>query len=70
MAIIRVGELISGRLIYIGSENNVIKAAILMRENNISSLLVKHKGDFVSIVQYLRIKMRILTVNPQKLCLR
>ena len=50
MAIIRVGELLSGRLIYIGSENNVIKAAILMRENNISSLLVKHKGDFVSIV--------------------
>ena len=50
MAIIRVGELISGRLIYIGSEDNVIKAAILMRENNISSLLVKHKGDFVSIV--------------------
>jgi hypothetical protein len=33
MAIIRVGELISGRLIYIGSEDNVIKAAILMREN-------------------------------------
>ena len=50
MVIIRVGELISGRLIYIGSEDNVIKAAILMRENNISSLLVKHKGDFVSIV--------------------
>lgn len=50
MAIIRVGELISGRLIYIDSEDNVIKAAILMRENNISSLLVKHKGDFVSIV--------------------
>jgi CBS domain-containing protein len=50
MAIIRVGELLSGRLIYIGSEDNVIKAAILMRENNISSLLVKHKGDFVSIV--------------------
>ncbi|HWQ96286.1 MAG TPA: CBS domain-containing protein [Candidatus Methylomirabilis sp.] len=50
MAIIRVGELISGRLIYIESEDNVIKAAILMRENNISSLLVKHKGDFVSIV--------------------
>jgi len=50
MAIIRVGELISGRLIYINSEDNVIKAAILMRENNISSLLVKHKGDFVSIV--------------------
>jgi len=50
MAIIRVGELISGRLIYIGSEDNVIKAAILMRENNISSLLVKHKGDFVSVV--------------------
>jgi CBS domain-containing protein len=42
--------LISGRLIYIGFEDNVIKAAILMRENNISSLLVKHKGDFVSIV--------------------
>jgi len=50
MAIIRVGELISGRLIYIDSQDNVIKAAILMRENNISSLLVKHKGDFVSIV--------------------
>jgi CBS domain-containing protein len=50
MAIIRVGELISGRLIYIDSEDNVIKAASLMRENNISSLLVKHKGDFVSIV--------------------
>ncbi len=50
MAIIRVGELISGRLIHIDSEDNVIKAAILMRENNISSLLVKHKGDFVSIV--------------------
>ncbi len=50
MAIIRVGELISGRLIYIDSEDNVIKAAILMRENDISSLLVKHKGDFVSIV--------------------
>ena len=50
MAIIRVGELISGRLIYIDSEDNVIKAAILMRENNISSLLVKHKGDFISIV--------------------
>ena len=50
MAIIRVGELISGRLIYIDSEDNVIKAAILMRENNISSLLVKHRGDFVSIV--------------------
>jgi len=50
MPIIRVGELISGRLIYIDSEDNVIKAAILMRENNISSLLVKHKGDFVSIV--------------------
>ena len=59
MAIIRVGELISGRLIYIGSENNVIKAAILMRENNISSLLVKHKGDFVSIVQYLRKNVKI-----------
>ena len=50
MAIIRVGDLISGRLIYIDSQDNVIKAAILMRENNISSLLVKHKGDFVSIV--------------------
>ncbi len=50
MAIIRVGELISGRLIHIDSEDNVIKAGILMRENNISCLLVKHKGDFVSIV--------------------
>lgn len=50
MAIIRVGELMSERLIYINSEDNVIKAAILMRENSVSSLLVKHKGDFVGIV--------------------
>ncbi len=50
MSITRVGELISGKLIYISSEDNVIKAAALMRENNISSLLVKHKGDFVGIV--------------------
>jgi CBS domain-containing protein len=50
MSITRVGELISGKLIYINSEDNVIKAAVLMRENNISSLLVKHKGDFVGIV--------------------
>ena len=50
MSITRVGELISGKLIYINSEDNVIKAAFLMRENNISSLLVKHKGDFVGIV--------------------
>ncbi len=50
MSITRVGELISGKLIYINSEENVIKAAALMRENNISSLLVKHKGDFVGIV--------------------
>ncbi len=50
MSINRVGELISGKLIYINSEENVIKAAALMRENNISSLLVKHKGDFAGIV--------------------
>ncbi len=50
MTIIRIGELMSERLIYINSEDNVIKAAILMRENNVSSLLVKHKGDFVGIV--------------------
>ncbi len=50
MSITRVGELISGKLIYINSEDNVIKAAFFMRENNISSLLVKHKGDFVGIV--------------------
>jgi CBS domain-containing protein len=50
MSITRVGELISGKLIYINSEDNVIKAAALMRENNISSLLVKHKGDFAGIV--------------------
>lgn len=47
---IKVGELISGRLIHINSEDNVIKGAILMRENNISSLLVKHKGDYAGIV--------------------
>ena len=47
---IKVGDLISGRLIYINSEDNVIKAAILMRENNISSLLVKHRGDYAGIV--------------------
>jgi CBS domain-containing protein len=50
MSITKVGELISGKLIYINSEENVIKAAALMRENNISSLLVKHKGDFAGIV--------------------
>jgi CBS domain-containing protein len=50
MSITRVGDLISGKLIYINSEENVVKAAALMRENNISSLLVKHKGDFAGIV--------------------
>ncbi len=42
--------MISGKLIYVNSEENIIKAAVLMRENNISSLLVKHKGDFAGIV--------------------
>ncbi len=50
MSVTRVGELISGELIYINSEDNVIKAAALMRENNISCLLVKYKGDFAGIV--------------------
>ncbi len=50
MAIEKVGELISRNLIYINSDSNTIKAAILMRENNISCLVVKEKGEFVGIV--------------------
>ncbi len=50
MAIDKVGELISRNLIYISSDSSVIKAAILMRENNISCLVVKDKGEFVGIV--------------------
>jgi predicted transcriptional regulator len=50
MTITRVGEFSSGRLIYIDSEDNIIKAAVIMRENDISSLLVKCKGDFVSVI--------------------
>lgn len=46
----KVGELISRNLIYINSDSNVIKAAIIMRENNISCLVVKDKGEFVGIV--------------------
>lgn len=46
----RVGELKSEKIIYAGSEDNAIKAALLMRDNNISSLLVKQRGDFVGIV--------------------
>jgi CBS domain-containing protein len=45
-----VGELISKNLIYVNSDSNTIKAAILMRENDISCLVVKEKGDFVGIV--------------------
>lgn len=50
MNIEKVGELISRNLIYINSDSNTIKAAILMRENNISCLIVKEKGEFVGIV--------------------
>ena len=50
MAKDKVGELISRNLIYISSDSNTIKAAILMRENNISCLVVKEKGEFVGIV--------------------
>lgn len=50
MTIDKVGELISRNLIYINSDGSVIKAAILMRENNISCLVVKDKGEFVGIV--------------------
>lgn len=50
MSIDKVGELISRNLIYINSDGSVIKAAILMRENNISCLIVKDKGEFVGIV--------------------
>ena len=50
MTIDTVGELISRNLIYINSDSNTIKAAILMRENNISCLVVKEKGEFVGIV--------------------
>jgi CBS domain-containing protein len=47
---VNVGELISKNLIYVNSDSNTIKAAILMRENDISCLVVKEKGDFVGIV--------------------
>ena len=50
MVIDKVGELISRNLIYINSDSNTIKAAILMRENNISCLVVKEKGEFVGII--------------------
>jgi len=46
----KVKELISKDLIYINSDSNTIKAAILMRENNISCLVVKERGEFVGIV--------------------
>lgn len=46
----KIKELISRNLIYISPDNNTIKAAILMRENNISCLVVKEKGEFVGIV--------------------
>lgn len=47
MNIGKVEELIIRNLVYINSDNNAIKAAVLMRENNISCLLVKEKGEFV-----------------------
>ncbi len=50
MVIEKVGELISRNLIYINSDSNTIKAAILMRENDISCLVVKEKGEFIGIV--------------------
>lgn len=46
----KIGDLISRNLIYINSDSNTIKAAVLMRENNISCLVVKEKGEFVGIV--------------------
>lgn len=45
-----IKELISGRLIHVNAEDNIIKAAQLMRDNNISSLLVRHGEDFNGIV--------------------
>lgn len=45
-----VEELITRNLVYINSDSNTIKAAILMRENNISCLVVKEKGEFIGIV--------------------
>lgn len=45
-----IKELISGRLIHVNAEDNIIKAAKLMRDNNISSLLVRHGEDFNGIV--------------------
>ena len=45
-----VGELISGRLISATPEDTISRAAGLMRGNNISSLLVKEKGEFIGIV--------------------
>ena len=50
MTIYKVGDFISKNLIYINSDNNTIKAAIIMRENNISGLVVKERGEFVGIV--------------------
>ncbi|GBE17497.1 hypoxic response protein 1 [archaeon BMS3Abin16] len=50
MPSIEIGGLISGRLVYIQSEEAVSKAARLMRDENVASLLVKEKGNFVGIV--------------------
>ena len=50
MTIEKIGELISKNLIYINYDSDTIKAAILMRENNISCLVVKERGEFVGIV--------------------
>lgn len=50
MALDKVGELISRNLVYVNYDSNTIKAAIIMRENNISCLVVKEKGEFVGIV--------------------
>lgn len=50
MALDKIGELISRNLVYINYDSNTIKAAIIMRENNISCLVVKEKGEFVGIV--------------------
>jgi CBS domain-containing protein len=50
MASIRVGSLISGRLISIVSKENVSEAAKLMRKNSVTSLLVKEKDRYIGIV--------------------
>jgi len=60
MASKRIGDLISGRIIYVWTEDNVIEAARLMRKNNISSLLVREKGNFPGILTEKNIINRVV----------